>query len=97
MHAKLRGPDDIPTFILKECKDNLIGDVSALFNMSLSKGRGPIKWKQANVAPIFKKGNKELKNLDKALENELEYDNKDTQLEKSLNKESKKAIRKAIK
>ena len=55
----------------------------------------------------FKKGNKELKNLDKALDHELEHRNeddkgkgkkdKDTQLEKSLKKESKNAIRKAIK
>jgi hypothetical protein len=55
----------------------------------------------------LKKGNKELNNLDKALDNELEHDNKDdkgkgkkdkdTQLEKSLKKESKNAIRKAIK
>jgi hypothetical protein len=55
----------------------------------------------------LKKGTKELNNLDKALDNELEHDNKDdkgkdkkdkdTQLEKSLKKESKNAIRKAIK
>ena len=55
----------------------------------------------------LKKENKELKKLDKELDEELKHSDKDdkdkgkkdkdTQLEKSLNKELKKAARKAIK
>ena len=53
---KALGPDGLPTKILVECADSISGSISELFNSSLETGSVPSKWKCANVAPIYKKG-----------------------------------------
>ena len=53
---KASGPDGISVRLLKECADEISPSLTALFNMSLSQGKVPQKWKEANVVPVFKKG-----------------------------------------
>ncbi|CAB4027144.1 Hypothetical predicted protein [Paramuricea clavata] len=52
---KASGPDGISVRLLKECADEISPSLSALFNMSLSQGKVPQEWKEANVVPVFKK------------------------------------------
>ena len=53
--GKASGPDAINNRILKELAKPLSFPLSDLFNASLSKGKVPALWKQANVTPIHKK------------------------------------------
>ncbi|MCG8116730.1 MAG: reverse transcriptase domain-containing protein, partial [Candidatus Thiodiazotropha endolucinida] len=53
--GKAAGPDSINNRILKELATPLSVPLSELFNFSLSKGKVPNIWKEANVTPIFKK------------------------------------------
>jgi len=53
---KALGPDKIPTQVLKECSQELKGNITDLYNESLTSGKVPTEWKTANVAPIYKKG-----------------------------------------
>ena len=53
---KSSGPDGISVRLLKECADEISASLTALFNMSLSQGKVPQEWKEANVVPVFKKG-----------------------------------------
>ena len=55
---KAPGPDNLPTKILKEYAHELAPSVTTLFNDSLNEGTVPTAWKQANVIPLHKKGNK---------------------------------------
>ena len=48
---KATGPDGIPTLVLKEL-------AHALTLSSINQGSIPDEWKEANVVPIFKKGDK---------------------------------------
>ena len=52
---KASGPDGISVRLLKECADEISPSLTALFNMSLSQGKVPQKWKEANVVPVFNK------------------------------------------
>ena len=54
--GKASGPDQINNRILKELAHSLSFPLCDLFNYSLSCGKVPELWKQANVTPIFKKG-----------------------------------------
>ena len=56
--SKAPGPDNIPTKILKECAHLLAPSITTLFNTSLLEGLIPNTWKQANVIPLHKKGDK---------------------------------------
>jgi hypothetical protein len=56
--SKAPGPDGISTRVLKECRDELAEPFQVLFNQSLDTAQIPNNWKQANVVPIYKKGNK---------------------------------------
>lgn len=58
--AKACGPDKLSPRVLKECSAELAPSLTALYNMSLQLGRIPVQWKQANVTPIYKKGDKQL-------------------------------------
>ena len=55
---KSTGPDKISARLLRECQDELVLPLKLLFNKSLREKTVPSHWKCANVAPIFKKGNK---------------------------------------
>jgi hypothetical protein len=57
---KAPGPDDLPAYILKELADEVAPILTAIFTQSLQQGSLPRDWLKANVAPIFKKGNKNL-------------------------------------
>ena len=51
------GPDNININFLRQCPD-LDFPLSSLFNKSLSTGRLPQDWRDANICPLFKKGSR---------------------------------------
>jgi hypothetical protein len=55
---KASGPDTINARMLKECCNELGDILTAIFNKSIKTGQVPDDWRKANVAPIFKKGEK---------------------------------------
>ena len=55
---KATGPDLIPPTVLKELSHAISPILEIIFNMSLQTGQVPNDWKEANIAPIFKKGDK---------------------------------------
>ena len=55
---KATGPDEISTRLLKELADELTPVYTLLFQASVNQGIIPSDWKEANVVPIFKKGEK---------------------------------------
>ena len=55
---KAPGPDGISGHILKHCSDSLSFPLSILFNKSYKTSCIPGDWKNANVVPIHKKGEK---------------------------------------
>jgi hypothetical protein len=59
---KSTGPDGLTPRILKEMAVVISKPLAIIFNRSLATGTVPEDWKQANVTPIFKKGNKQLPN-----------------------------------
>lgn len=56
--SKAPGPDCLPNRILKELATELAPSLTLLFNQTLSLGKLPDDWKNANVSPIFKKDDK---------------------------------------
>ena len=56
--AKATGPDNLPAIILKNCADALAPSLTVFFNASFSTGLYLTEWKQANIPPIYKKGNR---------------------------------------
>ena len=55
---KASGPDGIQARLLKELSNELAPVFKILFQASLNQGRVPKDWKEANVTPLFKKGEK---------------------------------------
>ena len=55
---KACGPDLISPKLLKEGTEILTSHLSRIFNLSLFSSYFPPVWKQANVVPVFKKGDK---------------------------------------
>ena len=55
---KAAGPDTIPPTVLKELSHQISSILEIIFNKSLQTGQVPNDWKEANVATIFKKGDK---------------------------------------
>ena len=55
---KATGSDGIKPRVLKELSDVIAPILTAMFHYSLNTGNISSDWKQANVAPIFKKGGK---------------------------------------
>lgn len=53
---KAAGYDKIPAILLIELADALYKPITLLFTKSISSGEVPSEWKKANVAPLFKKG-----------------------------------------
>ena len=58
--SKAAGPDLIPARMLNMIAPELAPIVHAIFTQSLDTGELPRDWSLANVAPIFKKGNRSL-------------------------------------
>ena len=55
---KSHGLNEISTRILKICDSSIIKQLSIIFNNLLNSGIFPTLWKEANVIPIHKKGDK---------------------------------------
>ena len=57
---KTSGPDLIESITLKSCCEALLPYMKILFNSSIQSSEIPQDFKDANVVPIFKKGDKQL-------------------------------------
>jgi hypothetical protein len=53
---KASGPDSIPPRVLKAAANPVSFCLERIFQASLSTGTVPQDWKQANITPVFKKG-----------------------------------------
>ena len=53
---KAPGPDDLSARVLKECSSEIAPILTLIYNESLVQGTVPDHWLQANVAQVFKKG-----------------------------------------
>ena len=53
---KATGPDQIPGKLLKELAVEIAPILTTIFTTSLAQGKIPDKWREALVAPLFKKG-----------------------------------------
>ena len=54
---KAPGPDGLSARVLKECSE-IAPILAFIYNESLAQGTVPDDWQQANVAPVYKKGEK---------------------------------------
>ena len=54
------GPDDISNVILKNCDSHLAPGLSAIFQKLIDCGDLPEDWLNANISPVFKKGDVQL-------------------------------------
>ncbi|KAK2711800.1 hypothetical protein QYM36_012804 [Artemia franciscana] len=52
--SKAFNPDGIPSFILKEVRDELCEPLAILFQISFEQCKFPTSWKLSHVTPIFK-------------------------------------------
>ena len=55
---KTSGLDEIPPWFLKLAAEDIAPYLTDIFQTSVDSGKIPAVWKEANVAPIFKKGNR---------------------------------------
>ncbi|KAI8518059.1 hypothetical protein Bbelb_040760 [Branchiostoma belcheri] len=55
---KACGPDHVHACVLKELSSTLSPFLQVIFQKSLDTGAVPEAWKEANIAPIYKKGNR---------------------------------------
>ena len=58
--SKSIGPDNISNVILKNCASQLAPGFSAIFQNSIDCGDLPEVWVNANISPVFKKGDVHL-------------------------------------
>ena len=56
--SKAAGPDLIPNIVLKQCAKEIAPSLTSIFNESIETGAIPKDWRDANISPIFKKGDK---------------------------------------
>ena len=56
--SKSGGPDEINARVLKELADEIAEPLADIFQCSMNEGKLPKVWKDANVTPLFKKGEK---------------------------------------
>ena len=59
--CKASGPDLISNKMLKETAEVMAKPLSDIFNKSMEYGSFPSIWKRANVMPVFKKANRQIK------------------------------------
>ena len=55
---KASGQDGLNARVLKECSNEISPILALIYNESLARGEVPDEWRQANVSPVFKKGEK---------------------------------------
>ena len=55
---KASGPDGLSARVLRECSSEISPMLAIIYNESLAQGNVPDDWRQANVAPVFKEGEK---------------------------------------
>ena len=55
---KASGPDGLNARVLKECSNEISPILALIYSESLAQGEVPDEWRQANVSPVFKKGEK---------------------------------------
>ena len=55
---KACGPDSMSSHVLQECATELAPSLAHLFTRSFQSGCIPVQWKQGNVVPVHKKGDK---------------------------------------
>ena len=58
MYIKHLAPDGLNARVLKKCSNEISPILALIFNESLARGDVPDEWRQANVSPVFKKGEK---------------------------------------
>ena len=58
--SKAAGPDGLPNCVLQECASEISPALTAIFQKSVDSGELPRDWSNANIAPVFKKGDKHL-------------------------------------
>ena len=51
---KSNSPSCVPPRIIKECKEGLIDPLHYIYNLSLTTGTVPSKWKDGDITPLFK-------------------------------------------
>ena len=57
---KAAGPDQIKPIILKELAPSVASMLHIIFQKSLHTGKVPGEWKTADIAPVYKKGNRQV-------------------------------------
>lgn len=55
---KASGPDGIPAVVLKKCAAELCPVLTRLYRLSYNSGLVPLSWREANVQPVPKKGDR---------------------------------------
>lgn len=60
--GKAAGPDNLNNELLKLVARSITPSVTWLFNRILEDGIYPDMWKQANISPVYKKGDRQSKN-----------------------------------
>ena len=58
---KTTGPDSIPSVVLKLAAEEVAHIPTEIFQKSLDTGKIPQDWRDANVVPLFKKGERHIK------------------------------------
>ena len=58
--SKAMGPDSTPNIVLKTCAEELAQGLRDVFQFSLDTGTLPQDWRNANISPVFKKGDRHL-------------------------------------
>ena len=55
---KAAGPDELSNRVLQDCLRKITPAVTAIFKKSVESGELPSDWRNANVAPVYKKGDR---------------------------------------
>ena len=58
--SKSPGPDGLTSRLLKEVASEISCLITDIFNKSLNSGIFPTKWKDSNLTPVFKSGQKDV-------------------------------------